>query len=526
MSFFNNLNRLFGQDKERSQAKKKRRSQPKSQRKAQPKSQPKPQTQAQTSQMQAEQAKLKKSIAEAKAQAKNIIIEAKDEALTIRTEAENRSREASKQLEKQQQSLDSKLNRIDQRLTSIEQKENRVEQKELKLEQLEQQLAQAKTELTQKLETIAGLTKAEAQKQLFTQLEKTQRQKMAQYIRQEKEKAQQEADQEVKEVLIDAMRHGATDYVAEYTISTIDLPSENVKGKIIGKSGRNIHAFERMTGVDLDLDAEPKSVRISCFDPVRREIARIALKRLIKDGRIQPTRIEETVNKVRQEIDKVVFKEGKKLCHKVEVYNLPNELMKLLGRYKFRFSYGQNLVSHTLEVTQIGTKLAYEFGVDVNTVKLGCLLHDIGKISDDPDGSHVEQGIKILKKFDLPQEVIDCVAQHHEDESFSGPEQMLVYVADAVSGARPGARYDNYDEYVERLEQLEEIATAYQEVDDAYAIQAGREIRVLLDPKKSKSDDVTVLANKIKDQIEDQVTYPGTVTVTVIRESRQQAVAK
>jgi ribonuclease Y len=321
------------------------------------------------------------------------------------------------------------------------------------------------------------------------------------------------------------MKHGATDYVPEYTISTVSLPSEESKGKIIGKSGRNIHAFERVTGVDLDLDTTPTEVRLSCFDPVRREIARISLERLIKDGRIQPTRIEEVVAKVRSEIDKITFEAGKKLCHDVGVYNLPVDLMKMLGKFKYRFSYGQNLIAHTLEETKIGIKLAHELKADVNVVKLGCLLHDIGKVSDEEDGSHVDLGVKIAQKYGMPQAVVDCIAQHHEDEPFSGVEQMLVYIADAVSGARPGARYENYDEYVQRLQKLEEIATAYDGVKQAYAIQAGREIRVLLDPEQSRDDDVTTLATKIRDEIKEKMTYPGTVTVNVSRETRSQAVA-
>ena len=370
------------------------------------------------------------------------------------------------------------------------------------------------------------MTTQEAKKQLFEDLEKRLRKEMAQLIRQKEEEAKQEADGKVQEIIIDSMRHGATDYVAEYTISTVELPNEEVKGKIIGKSGRNIHTFEKRTGVDVDLDADPKSVRISCFNPVRREIARISLERLIKDGRIQPTRIEEVVSKVEKEIDKVTFEAGKQLCHEIGIYNLPNDLMRMIGKFKYRFSYGQNLIAHTLEETRIGIKLAHELKLNVNVVKLGCLLHDIGKVSDEVEGSHVELGIKIAKKFGLPQEVIDCIAQHHEDEPFSGPEQMAVYIADAISGARPGARYENYDEYVQRLEKLEEIANQYSEVKDAYAIQAGREIRVSLKPEHSKDDDVTVLASKIRDEIKDNVTYPGTVTVTVMRETRTQAVAK
>jgi len=348
---------------------------------------------------------------------------------------------------------------------------------------------------------------------------------MATFIRQKEEETKNEAQERVKEILIDAMKHGATDYVAEYTVSIIQLASEEDKSRIIGKAGRNIRTFERVTGVDVDLDVSPTEVRLSCFDPVRREIARISLERLVKDGRIQPARIEEIVKKVATELDRIMFEEGKKLCHEVGVYNLPSELMQLLGRFKYRFSYGQNLIAHTLEETQIGIKLAHELGIDVNTVKLGCLLHDIGKVSPETEGSHIELGVKIAKKYGLPKAVVDCIAQHHEDEPFTSPESMLVYISDAISGARPGARYENYEEYVKRLEKLETIATEYTEVDHAFAIQAGREIRVILIPEKSKDDDVQVLAMKIRDRVKNEMTYPGTVTVTVIRETRNQQVA-
>jgi ribonuclease Y len=232
------------------------------------------------------------------------------------------------------------------------------------------------------------------------------------------------------------------------------------------------------------------------------------------------------VAKVTTELEKIMFEAGKQLCHEVGVFNLPPELLKMLGRFKYRFSYGQNLIAHTMEETKIGIKLAHELGANVNVVRLGCLLHDIGKVVKDEEGSHVELGVKIAKKYGLPQPVIDCIAQHHEDEPFSGPEQMIVYIADAISGARPGARYENYDEYIERLEKLEEIASEYKEVKQAYAIQAGREIRVLLEPEVSKDNDVKVLSMKIRDRIKDEMTYPGTVTVTVTRETRSQAVAK
>jgi len=465
-------------------------------------------------------------VREAQAQAKETIVEAKAEALSIRSQADNESQKILRQAEEQQRTLTQKIERIDQRLSQMDQKEAYLEKEKTKLIDLQTQVEQTKKNVLGRLEELAGMTKDEAREYLLNQTRRRATQDMAQILRQKEEEMRAEADTKAKEILIDAMKYGATDYVAEYTMSTVNLPSEDAKGKIIGKNGRNIHAFERVTGVDVDLDASPTEVKLSCFDPVRREVAKISLEKLIKDGRVQPTRIEEIVAKTRKELDKVMFEEGKNLCHAVGVYNLPNELMQLLGRFKYRFSYGQNLISHTLEETRIGIRIAHELGLNVNIVKLGCLMHDIGKVSDEVDGSHVELGVKIAKKYNLPQGVIDAIAQHHEDESFTGPEQIAVYIADAISGARPGARYENYDEYVQRLQKLEKIANEHPEVAKSYAIQAGREIRVILEPAHSKDDDVTLLADRIRDEIKAQLTFPGTVTVTVIRETRGQAIAK
>ncbi len=462
---------------------------------------------------------------EAQAKAREIIVEAKDEALAIRSKAEREAREIARQLEEQQRSLAVKLDRLDDRFSQIEHKEKEIDKDKQDLTQAKVQIEQSRQKVMEKLESVSGMTRDQAKSHLLEGVEAKITQEVAQLIRQKEEEAKESAEEKTREILIDAMKHGATDYVPEYTVSTVTLPNEEAKGKIIGKAGRNIHTFERYTGVDVDLDTSPTEVRLSCFDPVRREIARISLERLIKDGRIQPTRIEEVVDKVRSELDKVMFEAGKNLCHEVGVYNLPTDLMKMLGKFKYRFSYGQNLIAHTLEETKIGMKLASELGADVNIVKLGCLLHDIGKVSEEAEGSHVELGVKIAKKFGLPQAVIDCIAQHHEDEAFSGVEQVLVYIADAISGARPGARYENYEEYVNRLQKIEAIATQYDIVKQAYAIQAGREVRVILDPEHSKDDDVKVLSLKIRDEIKEKMTYPGTVTVTVLRETREQQVA-
>jgi ribonuclease Y len=349
---------------------------------------------------------------------------------------------------------------------------------------------------------------------------------MAEVVQEKVNRAKEEADEKAQEILVDAMKHGATNYVSEYTVSVVQLPSEEVKGKIIGKEGRNIRSFEQVTGVDVDLDDQPGTVRLSSFDPVRREVARITLERLIKDGRIQPSRIEEVIKKVREEVDKVMFEEGKKLCHAVGVYNMPHDIIAMLGRFKYRFSYGQNMIAHTLEETKIGIALAHEVGANVDTVRLGCLLHDIGKIVTDEEGSHIELGVNLLKKYHMPQAVIDCVEQHHEDKPFSSKEAVLVYVSDAISGARPGARYENYEEYVKRLSKLEEIALSDPKVKEAYAIQAGREVRVIVDPQRTTDDDVVLLSHSIKDRIKNEMVYPGTVTVTVIKETRAVDIAK
>lgn len=553
MSFFGNLSNLFGNTKQPGQPTRVGQSQSKvgvkqaqdAQSKAsvagisgkqpvkpapirpnsQPQAQQQPQHQPQAVKPSAELIDSQAVVREAQARAREIIVEAKDEALAIRSKAEQENRQLHKNLEEQQRSLDQKIDRIDQRLSQLDERDQSLEKTRKELTQQREQLDVNRQEVLGKLESVSGMTQDEAKGALFETLEKKLAKEMATFIRQKEEETKNEAQERVKEILIDAMKHGATDYVAEYTVSIIQLASEEDKSRIIGKAGRNIRTFERVTGVDVDLDVSPTEVRLSCFDPVRREIARISLERLVKDGRIQPARIEEIVKKVATELDRIMFEEGKKLCHEVGVYNLPSELMQLLGRFKYRFSYGQNLIAHTLEETQIGVKLAHELGIDANIVKLGCLLHDIGKVSPETEGSHIELGVKIAKKYGLPKAVIDCIAQHHEDEPFTSPESMVVYISDAISGARPGARYENYEEYVKRLEKLETIAMEYSEVDHAFAIQAGREIRVILIPEKSKDDDVQVLAMKIRDRVKNEMTYPGTVTVTVIRETRNQQVA-
>lgn len=465
-------------------------------------------------------------VREAQARAREIIVEAKAEALSLRETAERELRQMREQITQSERSIDQKLAGIEARLKLLDDRERELNKRKGDLDNRALQLEETRKSLLKKLEQVAGLTREQAKQQILDDLSKRLSREMAELIQEKVNQAKEEADDKAQEILVDAMKYGATNYVSEYTISVVNLPSEDVKGKIIGKEGRNIRAFEQATGVDVDLDDQPGTVRLSSFDPVRREIARVSLERLIKDGRIQPARIEEIVKKVREEIEKVMFEEGKKLCHAVGVFNMPHDIIALLGRFKYRFSYGQNMIAHTLEETKIGIALAHEIGANVDTVRLGCLLHDVGKIITEEEGSHVEIGVNMLKKYHMPQAVIDCVEQHHEDKPFSSKESVLVYIADAISGARPGARYENYEEYVKRLEKLETIAKSDERVKEAYAIQAGREIRVILSPERSTDDDAVLLSHQIKDKIKSDVTYPGTVTVTVIRETRAVDVAK
>ena len=418
-------------------------------------------------------------------------------------------------------------------LEEILKRENLFEKRKLELEAFERELKrneknleEREEELTSNLQKSSKLTSDEARKLVIDKWEQKLQKDIAEEIKAAQEKAQQEAKAKAQEILVDAMKHAATDYVAEYTVSTVKVQDEEIKGRIIGKDGRNIRTFEKATGVDVDLD-EAGIIRLSSFDPVRREIARVALLRLIKDGRIQPARIEEMIQEVRKEIDRIMYEEGEKLAHTVEVYNLPKELIALLGRFKFRFSYGQNMIAHTLEETKLGIKLAHEVGVDVNIVKLGCLLHDIGKVVMDKEGNHVELGVELLKRHNMPKEVVGCVAAHHEDIPFPSVEAVLVYISDAISGARPGARMEDLGEYVKRMKELEAIPKEFPGIEDVYAMQAGREIRVIVDPKNLDDSQTMITAQKIKDRIKQKFPqFPGSIKITLIRELQVTEVVK
>lgn len=450
---------------------------------------------------------------EAKLKAKEEVLKAKEEAVNLKEKAE-----------REVQDLQSQLQRKDRELRAREQEVEKSKRSyDDKLKQLEQDradVAAKRDEILSKLERAAKLSQSEAKELILKGWEEKLKGEVAKRIKAAEEQIKVEADKKAQEIVIDAMRHGSTDYIAEYTLSTIPISDDSVKGRIIGKEGRNIRAFEVATGVDVDLEEEGV-IKISSFDAYKREVARITLEKLLKDGRVQPVRIEEIVRQTQKDLDKILFQAGQDLVHKVGVYDLPKELIQLLGRFKYRYSYGQNMILHTLEETKIGIALAHELKADVMTVKLGCLFHDIGKVVDEKEGSHVELGVEVLKKYNISPAVIHCVAASHEDIPLETTEAIIVHIADHISGARPGARHEDFDQYLRRIKDIEGIALTLKGVRDAYALQAGRELRVIVRPDEISDDDATILAQKIKEGVEIKFpVFPGQVTITVVRETR------
>ena len=387
------------------------------------------------------------------------------------------------------------------------------------LEKKESELTSREEKLNDVLSKTSKMTVDEAKKELLKQIEREITTDVAKKIRSAQEKIKLEAKEKAKEILVDAMKHGATNYVAEYTVSSVQVSSEEVKGRIIGAGGRNIRTFEKETGVDLEID-ESNEIKLSSFDSVRREVAKRALQTLIKDTRIQPSRIEEVVKQTRAQVEDLLVEEGKKIAETCGVFNLPAEVIKLIGKYKFRTSYGQNLALHTIEETKIGVAIAKEIGADVDTVRLGCLLHDIGKVVTDQEGTHVDVGVSVLKKHGFPKEVVACVAEHHEDKPFSSVESTVVWISDAISGSRPGARYEPHEDYVKRMDKIEEMAKSFEGVEVAFAFQAGRDVRVIVNPDEIDDDKITILARNIAKKLEKEAEYAGQIKVTVIREIR------
>ncbi|MGI6204306.1 MAG: ribonuclease Y [Anaerovoracaceae bacterium] len=458
---------------------------------------------------------------------KEIELKAKEDALKIKNEAEEELNQRRNELSRSEDRLSSKEDSLNKRIENIERKEQSIASKEKNINKKLNDLDDLHQKQVAKLEEVSGMTRDEAKDILLQSIESDVRADASQMIRDIEGKAKDEADKYAKEVIVGAIQRCAADNVAENTVSVVNLPNDEMKGRIIGREGRNIRAIESLTGIELIIDDTPEAVILSGFDPVRREVARIALEKLIVDGRIHPARIEETVKKAEKEVNASIKEAGETASFDVGIHNLHPELVKLLGRLKYRTSYGQNVLQHSKEVAYLAGLMAGELGLDVKLAKRAGLLHDIGKSVDhDHEGTHVDLGMEVLRRYKESQAVIDAMASHHGDYEPKSMEAVLIAAADALSAARPGARRETLEAYIKRLDQLEEIANSMDGVDKSYAIQAGREIRVMVKPDKVKDDEMAYLARKISKKVEEELDYPGQIKVNIMRETRAVDYAK
>ena len=467
------------------------------------------------------------AIKAADAKKREASLEVKEETIKARHDFEKETKERRAELQKYEQRVLSKEETVEKKATTLERKEQSLASKEKNIETEKAQLQELQAKHLQELERISGLTSDQAKEQLLSAVKEDVKHETAMYVKEMETRAKEDARRKAKEYVVTAIQKCAVDHVAETTISLVQLPNDEMKGRIIGREGRNIRSIENATGVELIIDDTPEAVVLSSFNPVRREIARIALEKLIVDGRIHPARIEEMVEKATKEVETMMREEGEAATLELGVHGIHPELVRLLGRMKFRTSYGQNALKHSMEVAQLSGLLAAEIGVDVRMAKRAGLLHDIGKsIDHEVEGSHVELGVNLCKKYKENPIVINAVASHHGDEEPESLIACLVQAADAISAARPGARSETLESYTTRLKQLEEIADSFQGVDKTFAIQAGREIRVMVVPEQISDDDMILLARDISNQIEENLDYPGQIKVNVIRESRVVDYAK
>ena len=458
---------------------------------------------------------------------KEALIEAKDEAFQLKAEADKEIKERRSELSRQERRLDQKEEAMDRKTAVLEQKETDLAKRSELVEARLDEIEQIKARELDKMETIAGLTAEDAKQLLLNRLDEQLTHEKAMHIAAFETQTKDECDTMARELISQAVARCAADHSSEATVSVVPLPSDEMKGRIIGREGRNIRALETATGVDLIIDDTPEAITLSSFDPVRREVARMTLEKLISDGRIHPARIEETVEKCRRELELAMKREGEKAVMDVGVHGIHPDMVKLLGRLRYRTSYGQNVLNHSLEVAYLSGILAAELGVNVTQAKRAGLLHDIGKALDhEIEGSHISIGVDIAKKYKENPAIVHAIEAHHGDVEAKTPLAFIVMAADAISAARPGARKENLESYIKRLESLEEIANSFEGVETSFAIQAGREVRIMVKPDAITDDQLVILAHSISRKIEDELDYPGQIKVNVIRESRAVEYAK
>lgn len=467
------------------------------------------------------------AILEAEAKKKAIILEGKDEILKNRSDTEKELAERRKDVQLQEKRLQQREESLDKKIESVDKKNEALDQKEISINQKLSEIEQIKINQTEALEKISGFSREQAKEFLLQKLDNELTHEKAVKIMESEQEYKDEAESKAREIIALAIQRCASDHVSETTVSVVPLPNDDMKGRIIGREGRNIRAIETLTGVDLIIDDTPEAITLSSFDPVRREVARIALENLIADGRIHPSRIEETIEKAKRQVDKTIKSEGERAVIETSVNSMHPELIKLLGRLRYRTSYGQNVLDHSLEVAHLSGLMASELNLDPTLARRAGLLHDIGKALDhEVEGSHVDIGVDILKKYKENPKIIHSVHAHHGDVEPNSVIDCIVQAADAISAARPGARRENIENYIKRLEKLENVASSFDGVDNCYAIQAGREIRIMVKPEKISDDNMVILARDICKKIESELEYPGQIKVNILRESRAVDYAK
>ena len=470
---------------------------------------------------------LNEAIKNAENKKREATVEAKEIILKERTEFEKEVKDRRSELSRQENRLNQKEENLDRKTENLEKKEDQVSARLAELDAEKEELDEVKRSQLEVLERISGLTTEEAKRYLIDQLADEVTHEEAMKLKEIQARFKEEADTYAREQIALAIQRCAADHVAEATVSVVPLPNDEMKGRIIGREGRNIRTLETMTGVDLIIDDTPEAITVSCFDPVRREIARLALEKLILDGRIHPTRIEEMVEKAKREVDATIKAEGERAVFETNVHGLNPELIKLLGRQHYRTSYGQNVLNHSIEVAHLAGLLAAEIGADVTLAKRAGLLHDLGKsIDHEVEGSHVQIGVELARKYKESEAVVHAIEAHHGDVEPRTIVACLVQAADAISAARPGARRENVEYYIKRLEKLEEIASSFPGVEKAYAIQAGREVRIMVKPEEVGEDRMVLLAREIAKKIEDELEYPGQIKVNLVRETKAIEYAK